>query len=157
MKSIQIRAVGKPTEPWQSEAAETYLERLKPLMKVTVMEMKEGHGGSAKPDPNRTRQSEAEVLLKGIPDDAVVIALDETGSNLDSIAFAKKLDDLSAVGRTLVFLIGGSWGLDASVRDRADFVISFGRQTLPHNLARIVLLEQLYRAETINRGKEYHK
>jgi 23S rRNA (pseudouridine1915-N3)-methyltransferase len=157
MKAIHIRAIGKPTEAWQTEAVETYLQRLKPFSKVDIVELKEGHGGSAKPDADKTRKTEAESLLKSIPDNAALIALDETGHNLDSIAFARKLDSLSSSGQPLVFLIGGSWGLDKSVRDRAVLTISFGKQTLPHNLARIVLLEQLYRAATILSGKEYHK
>lgn len=157
MKAIHIRAIGKPTEDWQIEAADTYLQRLKPFSKADIVELKEGHGGSAKPDADKTRKIEAESLLKSIPDNAVIIALDETGHNLDSIAFANKLDSLSSSGAPLVFLIGGSWGLDQSVRDRAKLTLSFGKQTLPHNLARIVLLEQLYRAATILSKKEYHK
>lgn len=157
MKAIHIRAIGKPTDHWQLEAIETYLQRLKPFSKVEITELKEGHAGSAKPDAAKTRKTEAESLLKSIPENAVVIALDETGHNLDSIAFANKLDSLSSSGQPLVFLIGGSWGLDKTIRDRATLTVSFGKQTLPHNLARIVLLEQLYRAATILSKKEYHK
>lgn len=157
MKSIHIRAVGKPTESWQTEAADTYLQRLQPFAKVQVTEIKEGHGGSSKPDAVRTRQTEAESLLKNLPAGSKLIALDETGHNLDSTTLAKKLETLSQDGSPLVFVIGGSWGLDKTVRDQADLILSFGKQTLPHNLARIVLLEQLYRAEAISRGKEYHK
>lgn len=157
MKHIHIRAVGSPTESWQTAAIMMYLERLKPFAKVEVIEVAEGHKSSAKPDPDKTRSNEAENLLKGHPKGSLIIAMDEMGTNLDSITFSKKLDVLSQDGSPLVFVIGGSWGLDQSVRDRANLIISFGKQTLPHNLARIVLLEQLYRAETIARQKEYHK
>ncbi len=157
MKTIHIRAIGKPTEDWQIEAAETYLTRLKPFAKVDVVELKEGHGGSSKPDEYKTRQAEAVSLLQGLKSGVKLIALDETGHNLDSVSLSRKLEKLSEDGSPLVFVIGGSWGLDQSVRDRATLVLSFGKQTLPHNLARIVLLEQLYRAETISRKKEYHK
>jgi 23S rRNA (pseudouridine1915-N3)-methyltransferase len=157
MKSIHIRAVGSPTEDWQSEAISMYLERLKPFTKVELTEVAEGHQGSAKPDTNKTRAREAESLAKGQPKGSFVIALDETGTNLDSPSFARKLETWSESGRPLVFLIGGSWGLDPALRSQAEAVISLGKQTLPHQLARIVLLEQLYRAETIIRKKEYHK
>lgn len=157
MKLIHIRAVGSPSESWQSEAISMYLERLKPFTKVDLIEIAEGHGGSAKPDAAKTRSIEAEALAKGYPKGSFVIALDETGTNLDSPGFARKLEAWSESGRPLVFLIGGSWGLDPALRSQANAVISFGKQTLPHVLARIVLLEQLYRSETILRGKTYHK
>lgn len=157
MKSIHIRAVGSPTEPWQSEAISMYLDRLKPFAKVELTEIAEGHQGSAKPDAAKTRTREAESLVKGQPKGSFIIALDETGTNLDSPSFARKLEAWAEAGRPLVFLIGGSWGLDPALRSQANAVISLGKQTLPHNLARIVLLEQLYRAETIIRNKEYHK
>jgi 23S rRNA (pseudouridine1915-N3)-methyltransferase len=110
-----------------------------------------------KPDVEKTRRTEAESLLKGIPNQAFVVAVDETGRTFSSNTFAEQIHAWSEGGRTLVFLIGGSWGLDTTVRDRADTVLSLGSMTLPHLLARIVLLEQLYRAETILAGKTYHK
>lgn len=134
-----------------------YLARLKPYAKIELIEISEGNQGSAKPDANKTRTREAESLIKGQPKGSFVIALDETGTNLDSPSFARKLETWSESGQTLVFLIGGSWGLDPALRSQANAIISLGKQTLPHQLARIVLLEQLYRAETISRGKEYHK
>lgn len=157
MHSIQIRAVGHPTEAWQTEAAQTYLTRLRPFAKVEITEVEEGHGGSAKPDAERAKEKEALGLLKGYKTGAFVIALDERGTEYDSPAFAKRLEAWSEGGRPLVFLIGGSWGLSDEARTAAHAVLSLGKLTLPHNLARIVLLEQLYRAETILRGKEYHK
>lgn len=157
MKKLIIRAIGKASEGWHAEAIQMYQERLKPLAQVDLIELPEGHGGSAKPDLAKTRRIEAESLLKGIPDGAFVIALDETGKQFDSTSFNKKLETWSEGGRAVVFLIGGSWGLDEAVRDGADIVLSFGSLTLPHQLARIVLLEQLYRAAMIERGTPYHK
>jgi 23S rRNA (pseudouridine1915-N3)-methyltransferase len=157
MQKIIIRAIGRASESWHREAIQTYLERLVPFARPDLIELPEGHGGSAKPDIEKTRRTEAESLLKGIPDHAFVVALDETGKQVDSASFAHKLDAWSEGSRTLVFLIGGSWGLDATIRDRADAVLSLGSMTLPHLLARIVLLEQLYRAATILAGKTYHK
>ncbi len=157
MKSFHIRAVGSPTEAWQTDAISMYLERLRPFAKVDIIEIDEGHQGSAKPDLNKTRQHEAESLSKGQTRGSFIVALDETGTNLDSPSFARKIETWAESGKPITFLVGGSWGLDPALRTQANAVISFGKQTLPHNLARIVLLEQLYRAEAILRGKEYHK
>jgi len=139
------------------EAASTYLTRLKPHANVDIVELPEGHGGSAKPDLTKTKKVEAESLLKGIPDNAFVIALDETGKELDSPTFAAKLAEWTASSQPIIFAIGGSWGLDESVRQRADFTLSFGKMTWPHAMARVMLLEQLYRAAMISTGKPYHK
>jgi 23S rRNA (pseudouridine1915-N3)-methyltransferase len=157
MKNLIIRCIGKLPETWQHEAAQTYLTRLQPFTAVDIVSLPEGHGGSAKPDLDRTRKTEAESLLKGIPTGACIIALDETGKEFDSPAFASKLADWSTGGRTIVFLIGGSWGLDQAVRDRADAILSLGKMTWPHGMARVMLLEQLYRTAMINAGKTYHK
>ena len=157
MHHIIIRAIGKAQADWQRNAIEEYATKLRPFARTEVIELPEGHGGSVKPDEARTRKVEAESLLKGIPADATVIALDETGKNYSSIELAHAVDEWTDGGRTVVFLIGGSWGLDASVRQKVHATVSLGRQTLPHLLARIVLLEQLYRAETILNGKVYHK
>lgn len=157
MHRLIIRVIGRPNEPWHPQAIHSYLEKLRPYAKIDVVELEEGHKGSAKPDERQTRTRESISLLKGIPDHAFIVALDETGKNFTSADFAKKLEGWSEGGKTVVFLIGGSWGLDASIRDRADALLSFGKETLPHLMARIVLLEQLYRAETILHGKTYHK
>jgi 23S rRNA (pseudouridine1915-N3)-methyltransferase len=157
MHKTTLRVIGRAQETWHVEALESYLDRLSPFQKVDLIELPEGHGGSAKPDLAKTRKVEAESLLKGIPEGAFVVALDETGKRFDSPAFAKKFEAWTEGGRHVVFLIGGSWGLDGSVRERADAVLSLGEMTLPHLLARIVLLEQLYRAESILSGKTYHK
>ncbi|MSR84893.1 23S rRNA (pseudouridine(1915)-N(3))-methyltransferase RlmH [Candidatus Uhrbacteria bacterium] len=157
MHFLMIRAIGKPHEAWQKEAIHTYIERLGSMAKIQLIELPEGHQGSAKPNEEKTRRLEAESLLKSLPASAWVIALDETGQNLSSTMLAKKMSEWSAGGRPVVFLIGGSWGLDSSIKERAHHVLSFGKHTLPHLLARITLLEQLYRAEMILSGKTYHK
>ena len=157
MKKMIIRVIGKVHEAWQKEAIQMYMKRLQPLVDMEIIELSEGHSGSAKPNIVQAQEKEGESLLKSIPDNAVVIALDETGKKMSSKAFADKAGEWSQNGETLVFLIGGSWGLSDEVRSRADHVLSFGEMTLPHILARITLLEQLYRSEMIGRGKEYHK
>mgnify|MGYP000982437263 CR=1 FL=1 len=157
MPHFFLRTIGKAQETWQKDAIAQYVERIKPFGKIEVIELSEGHGGSAKPDEEKTRAIEAETLLKGISADSYVIALDEVGKNYSSVEFSKLLEREMDNGRSITFLIGGSWGLHASVRERANSVVSFGKQTLPHLLARIILLEQLYRVQTIIQGKTYHK
>jgi len=157
MFSIQIRAVGALQEMWHPQAIHSYAQRLTPFARLEVKEIAEGHQGSAKPNLEKARSAEAERLLKNLPANAVVIALDETGKEMDSRTFAKQLDQWGGTGSPVIFIIGGSWGLDASVRERANVVLSLGKITMPHAMARIVLTEQLYRAMTILNGKEYHK
>lgn len=157
MPRFTIRAIGKLPSGWPREAAADFLERLSPFATVAVIELPEGHEGSLKPDIDRTRRTEAISLCKNLPTDALVIALDETGKQYSSPGFAEFLSERLPPGGTAIFFVGGSWGLDASVRERADLVWSLGNITLPHALARIVLLEQLYRATLIQSGKTYHK
>lgn len=156
MKTLKIRAIGRLPEPWQKEAETVYAARIKPFAKLEIIELPEGQKGSAKPNEEQTKKTEAASLLKGIPDDAFVVALGEAGKEMDSVAFSKKLSEWGD-RRTVVFLIGGSWGLHSDIKQKVGLWLSFGRMTLPHGLARVVLLEQLYRALMIEAGKTYQK
>lgn len=156
MHKLRIFSVGTPHEEWQREAIHSFCTRLSPFAQLEIKELPDGAGGSAKPDPNRVREKEAESLqnaLDGIP----YIALDERGKNLSSIEWAELVKETAETGQVIGFVIGGAWGLDERIRTKALRTVSFGKQTAPHILARILLLEQLYRAETILKGKEYHK
>lgn len=157
MNKTIIRAIGRLPEHWHHEALHMYQERLTPFVSLQIIELPEGHQGSVKPDLQKTRLAEAESLLKGIPKDAFIIALDEAGKNLSSPMLAEKTKEWAQDSRPLVFLIGGSWGLDKTVIAQSHLVLSLGQLTLPHALARIVLLEQLYRVAMIQAGKTYHK
>ncbi|HPN14627.1 MAG TPA: 23S rRNA (pseudouridine(1915)-N(3))-methyltransferase RlmH [bacterium] len=154
---IHIRSIGKPQETWMQDAAAMYLTRCRTMGKFEMLELSEGNQGSAKPDIARTKQTEAEELLKNLPKNNYVIALDENGQQLTSPALAGLLEKEASLGKTLTFQIGGSWGLDESLIQKADLVLSLGKMTFPHAIAKILLLEQLYRAHTIIAGKEYHK
>ena len=108
--------------------------------------------------PPELRQHEAALLLESCPKDAVVVALDERGKALASMEFAKRLGQWRDGGvRDLAFLIGGAEGLSDSVKKRANLVLSLGPATWPHFLARGMLLEQIYRAETLLAGHPYHR
>lgn len=133
-----------------------YATRLERFGGIEIIELPEGHEKSVKPDPRKGMKTEGEALLKGIPDDAIIVALDSQGRAFDSETLARKMEDWGQKGR-IVFLIGGSWGIDPKTLKEADFTLSFGPMTLPHGLARIVLLEQIYRAKMIGAGSEYHK
>ena len=155
---LQIRAIGTPQEPWQEAAEAQYIKRLQAFSTITLFEGKEGHKGSAKPDLQQTKEREADELLKLIPNNSFVICLDEHAKTYDSATFSKAIEQWSESGaRPLTFLNGGSWGLSDRVKQRADISLSLSPLTMPHALARIVLLEQLYRGLTILKGKEYHK
>lgn len=157
MHHFVIRVIGETHEGWHPQAIHKYVESLRPFAKVEVIELEEAHRGSAKPNIEETRKREAERLFQSLPANATIVVLDERGKNESSPAFAERLEGWAEGGRPVVFLIGGSWGVSDEVREKANYLLSFGKQTLPHVMARILLLEQLYRAETILRGKEYHK
>ncbi|MBE7525189.1 23S rRNA (pseudouridine(1915)-N(3))-methyltransferase RlmH [Patescibacteria group bacterium] len=156
MKTIHIRAIGRLPEPWQREAESMYSARLKSFTKLEIVELPEGQKGSAKPDAEHTKIAESASLLRGVRDNAFVVALDETGTEMNSASFSQKLSEWSD-RYPVIFIIGGSWGLHQDAKKRANASLSFGKITLPHGLVRIVLLEQLYRACMIENGRAYHK
>ncbi len=112
---------------------------------------------SVKEIATANQKAENEALLKAMPEDAFVTLCDETGKDLSSRELAVKLSEWQQRAATLVFIIGGADGVTDAVRDRCDYMLSLGRKTWPHKLARIMLLEQLYRAQQINAGHPYHR
>ena len=154
-----ILCVGKLKEKWQQGGCEEYLKRLTRYGKyevVTVDDVREPD----KPSEALNRQvmdKEAAALLKHIRPEDFVVCLCIQAAAPDSVALAKLTRSWAAAGRRVVFVIGGSLGLAKSVTDRADYRLSFSNMTFPHGLMRVILLEQLYRAERINAGERYHK
>lgn len=154
---IVVAAVGKVKAGHFEAGCQDYLGRLAHSFPTRVVEVKDAPrtGGGT---PERWKALEAAGILAAVPPGGRLVALDERGTNPTSVAFAEylgKLRDQSVP--TVVFAIGGPDGLDESVRQRADRVISFGAMTMPHELVRLVLLEQLYRAGTILAGTPYHR
>ena len=155
-----IVAVGKLKERFWSDACAEYLKRLQPYAKTSVVEIPDV-------DPTRVGGDAAAVdregvailkALDGISGRPRVVALAIGGKQLSSEGISAHIDELGVSGVSdIAFVIGGSCGLSADVLARADEKLSFGPITLPHNLARVVLLEQLYRACKISRGEPYHK
>jgi 23S rRNA (pseudouridine1915-N3)-methyltransferase len=150
---ITLVAVGK-LRPYYREAVDDYGKR---LQRYAVFREQEVREASRAPNVAAQRVEEAERLTARLPAAATMIALARVGAGWTSADLAKQLDRWMLAARPLAFVIGGSHGLDASVIGRATATWSLGPLTLPHELARIVVAEQLYRAFTILRGEPYHK
>lgn len=150
MQKITVIAVGKLKERFWRDACAEYLKRLQGYAGVAVQEI---------PDSTPAREEGALLAaLDKLPGDARVILLDIQGRETSSEQLAEHLEGLAVAGVSHVaFIIGGSDGVTAAVRSRAHERMSFGPITLPHNLARVVLLEQVYRAYKIIRREPYHK
>jgi 23S rRNA (pseudouridine1915-N3)-methyltransferase len=152
---LTVIAVGRLKERYWREAADEYLKRLGPYATVRVAEIDDRDSGR---DEARAIAEEGADILRAIPDGSHVVTLEIGGKQRSSEGFAARLAELALDGRSSVaFVIGGSVGLSSDVLARADERLSFGPMTLPHNMARVVLLEQIYRAFRINRGEPYHK
>jgi 23S rRNA (pseudouridine1915-N3)-methyltransferase len=155
IRRATIVAVGS-IKGWAADGADEYLKRLRRFFPVEVVEVPE-EDLNRRP-PEEVLAAEGAKLLRRVPAGAYVIALDrEKGEPLASEKLARRLNSLGLSGRSHVaFVLGGPLGLSPEVLGRADALVSFGPVTLPHALARVVLLEQLYRAAKINRGEKYH-
>ena len=159
MLNIRIIYVGKFKEKYWEAASAEYMKRLGAYCNVSVIEVKEeklpAHASRA--DEENVIIKEGKSILDKIAAGDYVIALDIGGKELSSEDLAAKIAETSFTSSTIDFVIGGSLGLSKDVKSRAALRLSFGRITLPHQLARIVLLEQIYRAFKINAGETYHK
>ncbi len=155
IRRATIVAVGK-LRGWAADGSEDYLKRLRRYFPVEVAEVAEEDMNRRSPE--EVLSAEASRLLKRIPSGAYVIALDrEKGEPLSSEELARRLEALGVSGQSHVtFVLGGPLGLSPELLGQSDEMLSFGRMTLPHALARVVLLEQLYRAAKIERGEKYH-
>ncbi len=155
IRRATIVAVGG-VKGWATDGVDDYLRRLRRFFPVEIVEVPEENLNRRPPE--EVLAAEGAKLLRRVPAGAYVVALDrEKGEPLSSEKLAQRLDSLGVSGRSHVaFILGGPLGLSPEVLGRADALVSFGPITLPHALARVVLLEQLYRAAKINRGEKYH-
>ena len=157
---ITIFCVGKIKEKFYSQAIAEYSKRLSKYCKLEIKEAAdEKTPDSASDTVNRMiKEKEGDRLLSFIKDDSYVIALAIDGKMLDSVELSEKIDNLMLSGKSdIVFVIGGSLGLDKRVLDRADYKLSFSKMTFPHQLMRVILLEQIYRSFRIMKNEPYHK
>lgn len=157
---ISVIAVGKIKEKYLKDAVTEYSKRLSRYCKLEIIEAADektpDHASVAVEDAIRAK--EGERLLKHIRDDMYVITLEIGGKMLTSEEFAEKIETLGVQGKSsIAFVIGGSIGLGEEVLKRSDFALSFSKMTFPHQLMRVVLLEQVYRGYRIVNGDPYHK
>ena len=160
MTDIRIICVGKLKEKVYSAAADEYVKRLGGYCKLTLLDLNEERLGD-RPSPaqiDAALSKEGDSILSKIPSGAVVIAMCVEGNPLSSEELAKKMAGWTVQGKSqFVFLIGGSYGMHPKVKQRADLRLSMSPMTFPHHLARVMVLEQIYRAFKINEGSSYHK
>ena len=156
MFKIRIIALGKFKEKAYQELEAEYLKRLHPYAKVKIIEIPEVpyHKGE---DLDRVKEKEADTIIKNLPEGGIVILLEEKGTVRDSKTFADFLQRTGGLGKELVFVIGSGVGLSDVLKPYSNYSISLSPLTFPHNLTRIILEEQIYRAVTILIGKNYHK
>lgn len=151
---IRILAVGKIKEQYLVDGINEYLKRMQAFDKVTITEVKEVNIKT----PQENIQKEGINLLEQISDKDYVITLEIGGIQLDSISLANKITDIyNHQATNITFVIGGSNGLSSEVIKRSNYHLSFSALTFPHQLMRLILCEQLYRAFTIINHQEYHK
>ena len=158
--NITVICIGKLKERYWTAAIDEYSKRLKGYCSLDIIELKEARlpdkAGPA--EELAVKEAEGEEILKKIKDNQYVITLEVKGKMLSSEKLAEKMETLAIDGQSnVVFVIGGSLGLSAAVSKRANFKLSFSEMTFPHQMMRVILLEQVYRAFKINRNEAYHK
>ena len=157
---IKIIALGKIKEKFYTAAAEEYVKRLSRYCRLEIVELadEKTKENASEHENELVKAKEGERILAAIRDDMYVNVLAIDGKMLDSVEFSKKIEQLGVMGiSNIAFIIGGSLGLDKRVIDRADYRLSFSKMTFPHQLMRVILLEQIYRGYRIMKGEPYHK
>jgi len=158
---IRIVAVGRLREKYWQEAAADFARRLRPYTRLETVEVPEAHikEAASPAEEKKAMQEEARVILDKLKrHSGPIIALDRKGKTLDSPGLAAGIHKMLLEGKTQVaFVIGGPLGLAAEVIERADLLLSFSMMTFPHQMMRVILLEQIYRSFRIMHGEPYHK
>ncbi len=157
---ITILTVGKVKEQFYRQAIEEFQKRLSRYCKLEIIEVADEKtpDRASEAEEIQIKEKEGQRLLKYIKDDVWVCALAIDGQMLDSIELSRKLEQTAVNGTShMMFVIGGSLGLTAEILNRADFKLSFSKMTFPHQLMRVILLEQIYRAYRIMHKEPYHK
>ncbi len=158
--NITIICIGKLKEVYWTEAIKEYSKRLSKYCTLSINELKEEKmsDNASNAEEMAVKEGEGKSILKLIKKDAYVIALEIQGKELNSEALSEKIEALGILGKSdLVFVIGGSIGLSNEVLARADLRLSFSKMTFPHQMMRVILLEQIYRSFKIIKNETYHK
>ncbi|MRX73414.1 23S rRNA (pseudouridine(1915)-N(3))-methyltransferase RlmH [Bacillus lacus] len=158
--NIQICTVGKLKEKYLKMGIDEFQKRLSPYAKIEIIEVSDEKAPEnlSQQEMEQVKEKEGERLLAKISEDTHVIALAINGKMKSSEQLAEDLDKLATYGKSkIAFIIGGSLGLSQTVMKRANDTLSFSKMTFPHQMMKLILLEQIYRAFRINRGEPYHK
>ena len=150
---IKIVCVGKIKEKYLKDAITEYQKRISKYTKLNIIEVKDYDYD----DVNKVLQEEKEQIEKHIDSKDYLITLEIEGKQITSEELAKTLDNTLTINSNITFVIGGSYGIDQSIKNKANFHLSFSSLTFPHQLFRVLLLEQIYRAYKINNNESYHK
>ena len=150
---IKIICVGKIKEKFYREALEEYEKRLSKYTKLKIIEVEDINLDNEE----LIKQKEKEQILKHIEKKDYVITLEIEGKQLSSIELSKKIEEIETINPNITFIIGGSYGLDNEIKNTSNYKLSFSKLTFPHQLFRVILLEQIYRAYKIKNNESYHK
>ena len=157
---VTVVSVGKVKDKYLQLGVDEFKKRLSRFCKLELIELKDEAliDGASEKDLEIVRQKEGGLILSKLPDASYVVAMDIDGKQLSSEELADKMEDIATYGKShIVFIIGGSVGLADEVKKRADMRLSFSKMTFPHQLFKLMLLEQVYRAFKINANESYHK
>ena len=150
---IKIITVGSIKEKYLKDAIEEYTKRLSKYTNIEIIEVKD----EGLVEPKKAMSLEEEKILKHLNEKDYIITLEIEGRQLSSEEFAQKLDRIQLESSNITFIIGGSYGLSKNIKDKSRLHLSFSKMTFPHQLFRVLLLEQIYRAFKINNNESYHK
>ena len=150
---IKILCVSKIKEKYLKDAIDEYQKRISKYTKLEIIEVED----IFEQNINNIKKKESENLKKYISDKDYVITMEINGKQLDSVEFSKKINDTLIINSNITFIIGGSYGIDEELLKRSNYSLSFSKLTFPHQLFRVILLEQVYRSYKIINNESYHK
>ena len=150
---IKLITVGQIKEDYLKDAITEYKKRIGKYTNIEIIEVKD----EGMVEPQKAIKLEGEKIKKQIDEKDYLITLEIEGKELSSLEFAKKIDDIQMESSNITFIIGGSYGIEEEIKNKARMHLSFSKMTFPHQLFRVLLLEQIYRAYKINNNESYHK
>lgn len=150
---IKIICIGKIKEKFFKEAIDEYLKRLSKYTKIDIIELQDINSDNI----NITLEKERDLIFEKIKEKDYIITLEIEGKELSSIELSNKINELQINNSNITFIIGGSYGLHQDIKDKSNYKLSFSKLTFPHQLFRIMLLEQIYRSYKILNNETYHK
>ena len=150
---IKIITVGSLKEQYLKDAINEYLKRIRKYTNIEIIEVKD----EGLVEKEKALKLEEEKIIKNIQEKDYIITLEIEGKELDSIEFANKIDKIQQEYSNITYIIGGSYGLSNLIKEKSNYHLSFSKMTFPHQLFRVLLLEQIYRSYKINNNESYHK